>query len=82
MDIVSGIIVFLMTWWVVFFMALPFGSKATTNPEQGHDTGAPQITYLKPKLLITTLITAALWLIVDYLISINLIDFRALGHAL
>ena len=82
MDLVSGIIVFLMTWWMVFFMALPFGGQASTNPEKGHDTGAPKITYLKEKLLVTTIISLSLWFVIDHLIQINIIDFRDLGRNL
>lgn len=82
MDFVSGIIVYFITWWVVFFMALPFGGQASYAPKFGHDTGAPKATYLKQKILATTFISLLIWFGIDYLISINFIDFRTLGRAL
>lgn len=82
MTLVSGLVVFFITWWVVFFMALPIGAKTNMTPETGHDTGAPMITYLREKFLFTTLVTILLWFGIDYLISINAVDLRTLGRDL
>ncbi len=84
MDIMSGIVVFFTLWWVVLFMALPFGvhsrgAHSTVTPESGHDHGAPEKSYLKVKLLATTLVTIILWFGIDYLISIKIINFRELA---
>lgn len=93
MDITSGIVVFIMAWWIVFLMVLPFGAVAhdantkgsnvpLTNDDFGANHGAPKQTHLKLKMLITTLITLLLWFTVEYLVSINFIDFRELGYQL
>ena len=79
MDLMSGIVVYFTTWWVVFLMALPFGAQRVRDPEAGHDPGAPQRHHLKLKLLATTLITTLLWFGIDYLITIKLINFRELA---
>lgn len=78
MDIMSGIVVYVTTWWITFLMALPFGAQPVQSPEPGHDHGAPKKSYLKAKLIMTTLITTLLWFGIEHLISINFIDFRAL----
>ena len=45
MNWFSGIVVFVIIWWVVFFMALPIGvrspDEAGVEVEQGHATSAP-----------------------------------------
>jgi predicted secreted protein len=53
MGIVTGILVYVMMWWVVFFMVLPWGVQPIANPEVGHQRGAP----FKPKLWMKALVT-------------------------
>lgn len=79
MDIMSGIVVFATLWWISFLMVLPFGAQPVQSPEQGHDHGAPKKSYLKIKLVVTTLLTTLLWFGVEYLININFIDFRSMA---
>lgn len=72
MGLASGIVVFVMIWWVVFFMALPIGIDRDKHVERGNDPGAPQKSYLWRKLLGTTLVTILLWfLITAFLNSIH-----------
>jgi predicted secreted protein len=49
-------LVFLIVWWVVWFMVLPWGVKPPATPEPGHATSAPERPMLVRKLLITTAI--------------------------
>lgn len=78
MGIFGLIVVSTITWWVVFFMTLPFGVERSTEVEPGHDPGAPRRPMLWRKALVTTLITivmvGGLWL-VDHE---GWIDFRGL----
>lgn len=77
MELVSGIIVYIMLWWVVFYMTLPFGVKQHTSSVKGLQAGAPEKPYMVIKIIAATLIAGIVWLIVDYLILIKVIDFRA-----
>lgn len=52
--------VFSIVWWLVWFMALPFGVERDDNPHPLHDAGAPKTIKLKKKFIITTLLSAAL----------------------
>lgn len=79
MDIMSGIVIYVTLWWITLFTLLPFGAHSVESPERGHDHGAPKKSYLKIKLLLTTLIAALLWFGIEHLISINFIDFRAMA---
>ena len=37
MNWFSGTLVYIVIWWLVLFMVLPFGVKRTENVEAGHD---------------------------------------------
>jgi len=60
MLFVSGVVVFALSWWVVFFMLLPLGVTVEEAPEAGHAPSAPQHPYLARKMLGATIIAALL----------------------
>ena len=64
---------------MVLFAVLPWGVRREENPEIGHDPGAPAVSHLKRKLVITTLITFVLWgiavfLILRYNLSLTMLE--------
>ncbi len=61
MNPVTATVVFIIIWWIILFMVLPWGVSRTENPEAGHDHGAPARPMLVRKLLITTGITIMLF---------------------
>ncbi len=61
MNPVTATVVFIIIWWIMLFMVLPWGVSRTANPEAGHDHGAPARPMLVRKLLITTGITIMLF---------------------
>lgn len=63
MGPVSGIVVFIIIWWLTLFMVLPWGVNRTENPEAGHDPGAPARPMLWRKVLATTGITIVVFAI-------------------
>ncbi|GIR55885.1 MAG: hypothetical protein CM15mP62_33560 [Rhodospirillaceae bacterium] len=56
MEIASGIVVYVLLWWWIFLMALPFGVSRQTDGAAGHDTGAPKKPLLATKVIITSLL--------------------------
>jgi predicted secreted protein len=56
MSIITFIFVYILVWWVVIFMVLPWGNKATETPEIGHATGTPINPRIKIKLIWTSII--------------------------
>ena len=72
----TGVMVFVIIWWVVLFTVLPWGVRVSDNPEPGHATSAPEKPMLWRKALITTLIAAVLWVGAYYLIESDLLSFR------
>ena len=76
MDWVSGIVVYVLLWWWVFMMSLPFGVKPVERPEEGHEPSAPSKPMLWRKVAATTLIALALWFVVDWIIGSGMFSFR------
>ena len=76
MGLVSGVVVYILLWWWVFLMTLPFGAKAPDTIETGHATSAPAKPMLWRKAAATTLISGILftvvyWVIVSEIISLD-----------
>ena len=76
MDLVSGIVVYVILWWWILFMVLPFGVRREDDVQQGNDAGAPKKPMLAIKLLATTVIAALVWVGVDLVVRSDLISFR------
>ncbi len=76
MNIVSAVVVYVVLWWLVLFMVLPWGVRRTESPEQGHDPGAPEKPMLWRKAAITTLIATILFAIVYYIVTSDLFPLR------
>ena len=80
MNWFSGIVVFLVLWWLVFFVTLPFCVRSAYETGEtvgeGHADGAPVKPRLWMKAGVTTIITAVLWGIAYWLIASDMISFR------
>ena len=79
MNWISGIVVYLLIWWVALFTVLPWRSEPPSVPGIGHATSAPKVPNLGIKFLVTTVIAAFLWVVVYILIDIGYIDYRAIA---
>ena len=69
MSFVSGLVVYILLWWWVFLMALPFAVKAPDAVETGHATSAPAKPMLWRKAGVTTAIAAVLFTLVYWVIA-------------
>ena len=79
MNPVSGLVVYILLWWWVFFMTLPFGAKPSEVVEKGHAPSAPQKPRLWIKAGVTSVIALVLWGIVYALITSGVFSFRELA---
>jgi predicted secreted protein len=79
MNIISGIIVFLLIWWTALFAVLPWGVRQNQDGVQSGIQAAPQNPMLKKKLIVTTIISTILWLLVYFLIESDIISFREMA---
>jgi predicted secreted protein len=72
----TGIAIYAVIWWVVIFAVLPFGVRPPERVEKGHASGAPENPQLGRKALITTVVSAVIWLAIDLVVRSELISFR------
>ena len=76
----SGILVFVVLWWLVIFAVLPWGVRIPDKAEPGHADSAPVKPMLGRKVLATTAITAVLWLVVYFIVQSDWISFRDMAR--
>jgi len=76
MTWLTGVMVYVVIWWMVLLTVLPWGVKVPENPEPGHATSAPQNPMMWRKALITTLIAAVLWGFAYWLIESEWLSLR------
>ena len=72
----GGLVIFTVSWWMVFFMTLPFGVTTPEQPELGHADSAPERPHLWLKSSITTAIAAALTGLAAVAVEYEWINFR------
>jgi predicted secreted protein len=78
MGWVSGIVVYLMVWWTMLFMVLPWGIQRDTTTGQ---IGAPLKTHLLKKFIITTGLAFVVWLVIYYITKqADLLSFRDMAR--
>jgi predicted secreted protein len=82
MAITSFIVIWVCSWWVIFFMTLPFGVELDTSGPEISGPGAPKETGLKKKIIITTLISVVVTGIIYALITANVVDFYGMAETM
>ena len=58
----GAVVTYICVWWLIFFMALPWGAAPPEQPEPGHATSAPE----RPRLFLKVAVTTVLAGIVTY----------------
>ena len=80
MGITGSIIVYVMIWWIIFFSVLPIGIRSNKEVFKdkigGVDPGAPKNPKIAKKFLITTFITTIIFIVIYYLVEIDLLNLR------
>ena len=78
MDWFTGVIVYLLIWWLSLFAVLPIGTKPVedADPDAGGWRGAPAAPQLLRKAILTTVVAGVLWLGAYALITSEWLSFR------
>jgi predicted secreted protein len=76
MDWFGAAIVFVVVWWLVLFMVLPFGAAPPDEVEPGMANSAPARPRLGLKFLLTTLIALAATALILWFIQSGLVELR------
>jgi predicted secreted protein len=65
MTVFSGIVAFLLIWWLVLFTVLPLGVKTPEEAGEAQVPGTPASAPVRPrvvrKMALTTVITGLIW---------------------
>ena len=72
----TGILTFLVIWWITLFAILPWGNRPVENPEEGHATSAPANPRLLLKFGVTTVVAGVLFALLLWVIESELIKIR------
>lgn len=83
MNLVLGLTIFFVCWWIVLFTILPFGvttQKDTGEVSPGTAESAPVAPRLIPKLIATTIVTGIIfgfifWLLESGVVGLDDIPF-------
>jgi predicted secreted protein len=77
MNWFTGVVLFLLIWWLTLFAVLPLGVHAVQQPDETSGwRGAPEKPRLWMKVGLTTLIACVIWLAAFALIESDWISFR------
>ena len=80
MGITGSIIVYVLIWWIIFFSVLPIGIQSNKEKFEekieGIDPGAPNNPKIARKFLITTIITSIIFIVIYYLVKLDLLNLR------
>ena len=74
MGLISGIVVYIIMWWVAFFSVLPLKVKRQEKPLKGTDPGAPENPHLLFKFLLASGIAATMWVIYFTLVQTGVLN--------
>jgi predicted secreted protein len=69
-------IIFVIVWWLVLFMVLPFGARPPDSVEPGMAPSAPARPRMGLKIAITTALALALTALILWLLQSGLIQLR------
>ncbi len=83
MNIVTGIVVYMMVYCLVFFWVLPWGNKPTGTTDSGKTVAsAPINPRIKKKFLITGVISVFVWILIYIVMDKDIISFHDMARSL
>ena len=79
MSVFTGVILYLLIWWLALFCVLPVGTHPDSQGkmEEGGWRGAPQKHLMGWKLLGTTALAGVIWFVIYLLIESEWLSFRS-----
>ena len=77
MTWVSGLVLYVLVWWTVLFAVLPLWTRPVVAPDRPeHFPGAPAQPLLRRKILLTSVVSAAVWGFIWAVVESGAISFR------
>jgi predicted secreted protein len=76
MNWFTGIIVYVLVWWLALFAILPLWVVPAERGEIGHAAGAPKHPLLLRKVVVTSLVSAVIWIGIYLVVRSPWLSFR------
>jgi predicted secreted protein len=76
MNWLTGIVVYILVWWVTLFAILPLWVTPADPEEPGFAAGAPRRPLMLRKMAVTTVVAAIIWLGIYVVVSEPWFSFR------
>lgn len=86
MNLLFGVVVYFVVWWITLFAILPLGVRSQVEAGEvvpGSDTGAPARPDLVRKVVLTTIVSAIIFVGLAAIVRFNLLPlekFNFLPH--
>jgi predicted secreted protein len=76
MGWLTGIVVYVLVWWVTLFAVLPLWVTPSDPDDPGYAAGAPKRPRLWLKAAVTTAVSMAIWLAIYLVVRSPWFSFR------
>lgn len=78
MSLWTGIAVYIVIWWVIIFMVLPWGVRpvGADDVAKGHASSAPRQPRILTKMAVTSVVAALVWVGIYFLIESGGLSLR------
>ena len=76
MSWVTGLVVYILVWWVTLFAILPLWVTPSDADEIGGASGAPRQPLMGRKIALTSLVAGVIWLGIYVVVSGPWLSFR------
>ena len=76
MNWLTGIVVYILVWWVTLFAILPLWVTPADPEEPGFAAGAPRRPLMLRKVAVTTVVAAIIWFGIYVVVSEPWFSFR------
>jgi predicted secreted protein len=76
MNWLTGIVVYILVWWVTLFAILPLWVTPADPEEPGFAAGAPRRPLMLRKVAVTTVVAAIIWLGIYVVVGEPWFSFR------
>jgi predicted secreted protein len=72
MNWFTGVVLYVLIWWVVLFAVLPFGTRPAAEADKATGwRGAPEQPRIMRKAIATTIVATIVWVATYYLVITN-----------
>jgi len=76
MGWLTGVVVYILVWWVTLFAMLPLWVTPSEPGEIGHAAGAPKEPLMLRKLALNSVVAGVIWLAIYLLVRSPWLSFR------